>query len=384
MNNAKKLTAVAIAAAIAVSCAGCADQSWSYKADEDVSISAGAYIYNLLNGYYEAYDKVESPDEVKDILKAEVTDSDEGAETKTVEQYAYDKADETSQKMVVIESLFKSYGLELDETEDEAAKSYASQVWTTAKNTLEEYGISEESFNYCYADYNVKYGQVFEHLYGKDGEQAVSDDELKTYFNDNYTGYAYFTLSMADTNEEGESVAKSAEEFEKADSDFNTYVSMINGGSDYKSVVRKYASDYELSTDPTYSGSIKNGDDSTGLDAEVEAKLKELGEGKAAVITTGSDATTLYYFIYRPKNSEIEDYLTEASTEPTIAPANDGVYIYDLKSGYSHYSLLNDMKSDDFDDFIKETAAKVNVTKNTAAIKKYKAKMFVTKDSDEA
>ena len=113
MNNAKKLTAVAIAAAIAVSCAGCADQSWSYKADEDVSISAGAYIYNLLNGYYEAYDKVESPDEVKDILKAEVTDSDEGAETKTVEQYAYDKADETSQKMVVIESLFRATVLSL-------------------------------------------------------------------------------------------------------------------------------------------------------------------------------------------------------------------------------------------------------------------------------
>ena len=84
MNNTKKLTAIALAAVMAVSASGCADQSWSYKTD-DVSLTTGTYIYNLLNGYYEADALIESPDEVDDHLKAEVKGSDSD-EVKTVEQ----------------------------------------------------------------------------------------------------------------------------------------------------------------------------------------------------------------------------------------------------------------------------------------------------------
>ncbi|MBQ1546737.1 MAG: hypothetical protein IIZ59_04315, partial [Clostridia bacterium] len=190
MNNAKKLTAVMVAAAMLAASSGCGDQSWSYRTD-DVSLSAGTYLYNLLNGYYEGYDLVESPDEAKDILKAEVEDSDSGKKS-TLEQYALDTANETTERMIAVESLFNKYELTLDETEDEAARSYASQVWSTAKKTLEGYGIGEESFNYCYADYSVKYGQVFEHLYGEEGDKSVTDDDLRTYFAENYVGYAFF------------------------------------------------------------------------------------------------------------------------------------------------------------------------------------------------
>lgn len=384
MNSVKKLTAVALAAAMAVSAAGCADQSWSYKTD-NASLSAGTYIYNLLNGYYEAADLVESPDEVKDMLKAEVTGSDEDAVTKTVEQYAYDVADETSTRMMAVEDLFNSYGLTLDETEDEAALSYASQVWSTSKKTLEGYGISEESFNYCYADYSVKYGQVFEYVYGENGDKTVTDDDLRAYFKDNYTGYAYFTLSMADTNEDGESVAKSDEEFAKAETNMAEYVKMINdGGKSYKDAVSKYIKDYALEVDPTYSGSNKNDELSSGLDADVAAKLGELGEGKAAFVKTGEDATTLYYFVYKPKYSEIEDYLDNDSANAYAATTNDdGISIYNLKSGYTRYTLLNDMKGDEFKDFLNEHAASINITKNQAALKKYSPKMFISKDSDD-
>ncbi len=383
MNSVKKLTAVALAAAMAVSASGCADQSWSYKSD-NASLSAGTYIYNLLNGYYEAHDLVESPDEVKNILKAEVTGSDTDAETKTVEQYAYDVADDTTSRMIAVEELFKKYNLVLNDTEDQAALSYASQVWSTAKKSLEGYGISEESFNYCYADYTVKYGQVFEHLYGKDGEKYVTDDELKKYFDDNHTGYAYFMIGMSETNEDGESVAKSTDEFKKAEEKLSDYVVMINNNSKtYKDVITQYISDFDAEVDPTYSGAYKN-EEGAGLDEDVEAKLESLSEGKAAFVKTGEDASTVYYFVYKPKYSEIEDYLDEnkVGNEYSSTTTDDGITIYDLKSGYTHYSLLNEMKADEYKDYLTEVAASSNIKKNDAALKKYTPKLFVTKDSD--
>ena len=383
MNSVKKLTAVAVAAALAVSAAGCTDQSWSYKSD-NASLSAGTYIYNLLNGYYEAYDLVESPDEAKDILKVEVKGSDTDSVEKTVEQYAYDVADDTTTRMIAVEELFKKYDLTYNETEDQAARSYADQVWSTAKNTLEGYGISKDSFNYCYCEYTVKYGQVFEHLYGKDGEKYVTDDDLKSYFEDNYTGYAYIMIGMSETDENGETVAKSLDEFKKTEDNLSKYVKMINEDKKtYQDVVKQYISDFESEVDPTYSGAYKK-DDVSGLDPDVQAKLDEIGYGKAGTVKVGDDASAVYYFVYKPNYSEIEDYLDEENTANSYSSTTteDGITIYDLKSGQTHYSLLNDMKTEDYRTYLNEVAESSNIQKNEAALKKYTPKLFVTKDSD--
>ncbi len=384
MKNIKKITAAVLAVAMLAVTAGCGgDQSWSYKTDT-VSLSAGTYIYNLLNGYYEAYDLVESPDEAKKILEENVTDSDN--ETKTVEQYAIDTAEETTLRMLAVEELFNQYGLEIDQTEYDAALSYSSQFWTNIKDQFESYGISQDSFNYCYAEYTVKYGQVFEYLYGEEGEKYVDDEMLTNYFKENYTGYAYFSLSMATTDEEGNSVAKSDEEFTKAEEAFSGYVDSINNdGKSYKDVVAQYAADYELTTDPTYSGAVDL-DDCT-LDENIVEALNTLNEGEASVVKTGEDATTLYYLVYKPKADTIIDFLetdsdtdtdsTVSDTTETTDSAVSTVYIYDLKSGFTHYTLLNKMKGEEFEDYITEYGKGLNYSVNETVTNKFKPKMFV-------
>lgn len=397
MKNIKKFTAAVLAAAMLTLFAGCGgDQSWSFKTDT-VSLTAGTYIYNLLNCYYEAYDLVESPDEAKNILDETVTDSDNN--TTTVEQYSYDNAETETIKMLAVEQLMSDLGLELDRSEYDAALSYTSQIWGNIKDQFEAYGISQESFNYCYAEYTVKYGQVFEALYGEGGDKYVSDEELTEYFKDNYVGYAYFGRSMATTDDEGNSVAKSDEEFEKTENDFNSYVDAVNSGEKtYKEVVAEYVEEYELTSDPTYSGSVKP-DDNT-LDESIAKTLNSLNEGEAAVVKTGKDATAYYYFVYKPTADSIVDFLetdsdsdtdtdTEDSTEETTATtettettettdtAATSVYIYDLKSGYSHYTLLNDMKGDDYDDYLTEFSNSLNYSKNDDVVGKFKPSMFV-------
>jgi len=389
MKNLKKLTAVSLTVAMLAAFSGCGDQSWSYKTD-DVSLSAGTYIYNLLNGYYEAYDKVDTPDEAEDILKEEVTDSDDDT-TKTVEQFALDTADEETTKMIAVEELFKKYNLELDEGDYETYKGYTSQVWSSMKQTLEDYGISEKSFEYCYAEYSVKSNQVFEYLYGKDGEKYVTDDELIKYYKDKYTGYAYFSLSMTDYDDEGNAVPKSDDEIKKAGEAFTAYADLINKDKkDYKDVVLQYTEDYSLTNDPTYSGSYDK--EESNIAEDVAASLDKLKEGQAEFVQSGEGEDAIYYLVYKPVTDSIIDFLDtdedsdkdEAELIETEDTPSDEIEIYDLKTGYSHSTLLQDMKSDDFQEYLKDYAAGLNIQKNSAIVDKFKPKMFVSKDdSDE-
>ena len=384
MKNLKKLTAVSLTVAMLAAFSGCGDQSWSYKTD-DVSLSAGTYIYNLLNGYYEAYDKVDTPDEAEDILKEEVTDSDDDT-TKTVEQFALDTADEETTKMIAVEELFKKYNLELDEGDYETYKGYTSQVWSSMKQTLEDYGISEKSFEYCYAEYSVKSNQVFEYLYGKDGEKYVTDDELIKYYKDKYTGYAYFSLSMTDYDDEGNAVPKSDDEIKKAGEAFTAYADLINKDKkDYKDVVLQYTEDYSLTNDPTYSGSYDK--EESNIAEDVAASLDKLKEGQAEFVQSGEGEDAIYYLVYKPVTDDIIDFLADedddsADTVETTDTASAETEIYDLKTGYSRSSLLEEMKSDDFADYLKNYASGIGVEKNPAVVDKFKPKLFV-KDDDE-
>ncbi len=403
MKNIKKLTAAVLAAAMLVLFAGCGgDQSWSYKTDV-VSLTAGDYIYNLLNAYYEAYDLVESPDEVKKILEENVTDSD--GNTKTVEQFSYDGADEATLRMLAVEQIMNDNAMTMDEAEYESAKSYASQIWGNVKDQFEKYGISQESFYYCYAEYTVKYSQVFEYVYGKDGEKYVNDDELIKYFKDNYTGYAYFGVSMATTDEEGNSVAKSDDEFEKTEEDLNGYIKSLNDGSKtYKDVVVQYAKDYEVTSDPTSSGAVKL-DDCT-LDASIVEALKNMQEGEASLVKTGEGATTMYYLVYKPALDSIIDFTeaaqdaassdtdtetdtdTESGTDTDTVSDTDSssdsdtevqdIYVYDLKSGFNHYTLLNDYKSEEYVDYLTEIGKGLEYSTNPDVVGKFSPSMFVS------
>ena len=92
--------------------------------------------------------------------------------------------------------------------------------------------------------YSIKYSQVLEYLYGKNGDKALSDDDLIKWYKDKYTGYAYFSMSKSNTDADGNSVEKTDDEWKKAHTDFNNYVKMINNDKkDYKDVILKYTSD---------------------------------------------------------------------------------------------------------------------------------------------
>ena len=172
---------------------------------------------------------------------------------------------------------------------------------------------------------------------------------------------------------------------------------MINKKNEtYENVVRQYMKDFEYTSDPTLSGSV-NLEDTTMNETIVNA-LKSLNEGEATFVKSGEDAATMYYFVYKPKTDSIIDFLDKSDTDTetdtasenslddvtaTSDNASDTAYVYPLKSGYTHYSLLNEMKSEDYDNYLNEFAKTITVEKNSNIVNNFKPKMFVEKSSDK-
>lgn len=386
MQKLKKLTAFCLAAAMLAMFTGCGDMTWSYKTN-DISLTAGTYIFNLMNSYYEAYGLVSTPDEVDDILNEMVKEDTDGAVEKTVEQFALQGADEATMRMIAVEALFKKYDLKFATDDNAMLDTYGKSAWSSMKQTCEEFGISEESFMYCYAEASTKSNQVFKAVYGKDGEKYVSDKELIEYYKSKYSGYAYFSLSANQYDDEGNATPRSDEEMKQAEKDFKSYVEMINKkDKSYKDTVKQYMEDYSEAQDPTMSGSYS--EDDKYLDKDVLAALKKLKEGEAKLVKTGEGDTTIYYMVYKPATDDIIDFLdaedddaAETADTPTEETDDDGIRA--LKTGYSHESLLSDMKSDEYKDFLIEYANSLGVQKNNNVLKTFTPKLFVQdKDSD--
>ena len=192
---------------------------------------------------------------------------------------------------------------------------------------------------------------------------------------------------MTDYDDEGNAVPKSDAEVKKAEENFKAYADMINNDKkSYKDAVLKYTEDYDLSSDPTYSGSY-NKEDSTLTEA-VTAPLDNLKEGQAEFVKSGEGEDAIYYLVYKPVTDDIIDFLDDEDDDSsdvveTSDTASAETEIYDLKTGYSRSSLLEEMKSDDFADYLKNYASGIGVEKNPAIVDKFKPKLFVKDDDEE-
>lgn len=401
MNHSKKIAALALAGVMAVASTGCTDQSWSYKSG-DTSLAAGVYIYNLLNGYYEGSGLVESPDDAKDILSVEVisSDAETGEQPKSVEQYSYDYADKHTKEMLAVEDIFTKNSLEV-ETGDaltEYMESNFSSFWETNKDVMESYGISEKSMHYCLVEYEGRKTAVFNFVYGPNGEKAVSDEELTQYLTDKTDCYAYIPLGKDDIMKlmtaEGTTLDSDSEEYSKevdlrfieAKATLKEYADGINNGKKtYDDVLNDYLLEFSPSTytDPTQSGVLNKNTETLAGGEELPACIRRLSTGKAELIETGEGDTAMYYLVYKPALSEFGDYLSDHQTQNTAGAVIPGNAKASFNTGHTRETLLNEIKGDDFDKYLEDYIAKMNIEKNESALKKYDPKMFV-EDKDDS
>ena len=354
----------------AVFATGCSmSKEWSYKTS-DKELAIGVYIYCLDLAYQQAQTKAKELDDYDGTndkwLDLEITDDD--GNTAVARQWIKDDAQKKCLNFLAVEKLMKDEGASVDEASQQAADEQAKTYWNVGQyanygyimpmsKELEPYGISYDSFRYCTSQYSVNYSVLFSKLYSEGGSQEVSDSELETYFTENYVDYSYIPVQLyeASTDEAGEStnVALSEDKIAEYTSEFEGYISDIDGGKSFDDVVSAYTEKHELTDSPAVDNTEQL--ESVSAGDQIKDALKELGNNKAVTVKVGEGDSAMLYLVYKRNSADsAKDY---------------------LESETNRAGVLNTMKKDDFEDYIKKTADDLDYEKNSA-VDGYDPKMF--------
>ncbi len=379
MNNFKKIFAILITAIMLIAAAGCSSKpDYSYKTD-NVSYAEGVYLYSLFSAYNEAYSILQENlgndfDSTASILDITST-FDETGEKILCETWINEQADLITRNLAALDEKVIEYGITLDKTQVESARELAKEDWylgpyyeyyvasgyeaVSYEDMLSPYGISFDSFFTSSYLASVKQSAIFDHLYGKGGIEEVSDKEITDYFTENYTSYAYFVVNLYETAIDEETSQQvyhpySDELVNEVKAELESYVKLINSGTNYTEVVNKYIKAHDRTDDPT----VKNIEilENSALGEEVLNALKGLDEGKATYLKVGSGDTSVMYFITKfDINDAAEDYLSA-----------DG----------NRHTILQTLKSEDFGNFLDDITENVEVEVNEKVIEKYNPAIF--------
>ena len=362
MRNVTKLLCVVLALVVAMSAASCSlSKQYAYK-DDDVELPIGLYIFYL----YEAYNNAQSYaqkdtakydaekgtyDGSKSFLKMEITDDD--GKTAVAEDWIKEKAAEYMNEAIAIAYEYKRLGCTIDEASlSSNAEVYKQYYWDGGyKDVFEGYGINYDSFILATLELQMMRNSVFLATY-----KDVTDEELKKFYEENYSAYRYFSVNLFTENtDENNSTTYDAiadAQVKAYTTAFEGYAAAINSGeATFDEQLALYQNAYDPEATPT--------DKQEKIDPETTDKLKKAvlemkeGEAKAVTIKDETKNADVLYLIYKE---------SAADTTETYF------------KGDVHDTVLSVMKEDDFKDLLKK------VTESTdgmsSACSGYKPSMF--------
>lgn len=364
----KKAVAAALAVGMLATATGCSDTSWSFK-DDKTTLSIGTYIYYMAGAYSYASQSAQADVEVTtdaegateatekvDVMTAKIKDNDENEVTG--KDYILNTAEQSCKTLIYTLEKFDELGLKLSDSEQTQIDTIAAQGWTYSGSAYESVGVSEASYKLAYAEFSTKYEAVFKALYGKGGEKEVTDDQLKEYYTSNYVDYSYIPINLYKTAESSDessdststtTEALSDDEIKKITDTMNGYKDQLNKGEKTFDEIDKAFMEYQSLTDSTATTAQEILDKSSAP-ADIIDKVKELDNKKADVITVGEGNTAVMYLVYR---GDINDKVSNLDDEDTS------------------YTVLTNMKKDEYNDYMDEQANKLDIQTNDAALNKY-------------
>lgn len=430
MAKAKKITAALTAALLcSASLTACSDTSYVMTAG-DSKINAGIYIYNELTEmsyqmtmmYYQKGIK-------KDYF-------DQKVDGKAFDEYLSDYALTATKEYAAVVDKFNELGLTLSDEDLKSINDSISSTWDSQGEFYESEGISKESIKLALKASKMK-DEIFDHYYAEGGEEAVSDDDMVKYLDDNYLRYKSISFAKTSTSSDSSSStdsstdsADSANEEAKAKRD--EFLEKAQGVSfdDFDSIIDEY-NDYVASKNASDSSSAADSDSSSAADSSTTSddtsSVAESDTGSAASDDTSSvfDSTadsstaasdtdssadssssapdpyanekmmnygTMDDSQKDTTNGKILKEVSGMDTDVATAYEDDNAYyilikgdIKDRDTEYAkdnHEDLLKEMKSDEFQEKLTGWVEKLDIKVNNKAIKRYTPKVVYDKQTE--
>lgn len=351
MNLRKKCAAVLTAGALALSMAACSsDTSWIMRKDP-LEMPVGVYINNLIQSYYEATTLVE--DAEQDVLSQQIEGQD-------AEDWIQQNAIDETKKAMAICSEFNARNIAFSQEQLLSCQEQAASYYEQAGDNLEKNGISQDSIELLYQITYMK-TQLFQALYGEAGEDPVSEEELRDYYNENYIKMAVQTFSFSDVE-----VPEDATEEEKAayqefndNERSNVYTNAntlylqaqigIENGKSWNEILNEFNAQNQ-SSDEEYDMTTDNyrlvDTATTTLNSEIITALKEAEQGEVIMVETDTmiaigattdineDPTDFEYVAdsirHALRDETMEEYLLQVAQDDSFVLNQDAVDRYTI------------------------------------------------------
>ena len=351
MNLRKKCAAVLTAGALALSMAACSsDTSWIMRKDP-LEMPVGVYINNLIQSYYEATTLVE--DAEQDVLSQQIEGQD-------AEDWIQQNAIDETKKAMAICSEFNARNIAFSQEQLLSCQEQAASYYEQAGDNLEKNGISQDSIELIYQIAYMK-TQLFQALYGEAGEDPVSEEELRDYYNENYIKMAVQTFSFSDVE-----VPEDATEEEKAayqefndNERSNVYTNAntlylqaqigIENGKSWNEILNEFNAQNQ-SSDEEHDMTTDNyrlvDTATTTLNSEIITALKEAEQGEVIMVETDTmiaigattdineDPTDFEYVAdsirHALRDETMEEYLLQVAQDDSFVLNQDAVDRYTI------------------------------------------------------
>lgn len=424
MAKAKKITAALTAALLCTaSLTACSDTSYVMTVG-DSKINAGIYIYNELTEmsyqmtmmYYQKGIK-------KDYF-------DQKVDGKAFDEYLSDYALTATKEYAAVVDKFNELGLTLSDEDIKSINDSISSTWDSQGEFYESEGISKESVKLALKGSKMR-EELFDHYYAEGGEEAVSDDEMVKYLDDNYLRYKSISFAKTKASTESsssatdsstdsadaaneEAKAKRDEFLEKAQGvSFDDFDRIIDEYNDY--VASKKASDSSSAADSDSSASddtssVSDIDTSSTASDDTSSVSDSTAESSTAASDTDSstDSSSSAPDPYANEkmmnygtmddsqkdttNGKILKEVSGMSTDVATAYEDDNAYYILIKGDIkgrdteyakdNHEDLLKEMKSDEFQKKLTSWVEKLDIKVNNKAIKRYTPKVVYDKQTE--
>lgn len=342
-NTVKRIVALVLVFAMTFALTACYNENNLVAATKgDVEFPIGGYIYYLASAYNETQAEVYDDE---DVLKATI-------DGENAKDHIKSMAMQSLNGFFYIEDKFNEYGLEITEDDLIDIESNTDYLWSYYRDTFEAMGVSKDSYAISGSEFNFKYYEVFQYMYGPNGDKALNDEDIREYYENTYFSYEYFSASTTFTNEEGETEDLSDEEKEEVKKSVEDYLTKVKAGEmDLAEAANDYMNLKALETSPYY----KTEDKIEDASGDVQTAVLELGDNEYEIVETSSAIIIV-------KRLPISDAADEM-----------------LADEDARESMVSEMKADEFRDFVKEQADSVaGVTYNNSAINGVKWSSLVT------
>ncbi len=292
----KCIAAVATAAALALTVTGCHKAGEVVATYDDIKVTSGVYLYMLLDADSAARDEVDSQtgdaantSTNRDYSKTTVTTPD----GKKVKFYDYVKAEAKDgiYQYIATEVLAKKYKVTLTD-EDKASLASIDSYWDAYyAPTLEKNGIGINSYKDYVRNAQLLRPALFTAIYGKDGDKAVSADEIQKYIDANFCIANVITSEFSTTDADGVTSTLTEDQKKEALELLNKYADRLNKGEDFETIYHEWE-ETQKAEEESNSSNTSSTVSSTATSSTTTSSTAASSTATSSETATSSDATS--------------------------------------------------------------------------------------------